>query len=525
MKEVAVLLESLIFTTSTNTKIKIIVDFLKSTSNNIDKGYTIALLTNKFKIKEIKSKTIKEIIKKKVDPYLFDLSYDYVGDLAETIALIWNGKKDRKKTPSLNELIEKFKYDKSNHEEIITEILDHSNANTRWAFIKILLGGLRVGVSTHIVKKALAIYGNKSLSEIETIWNGIKPPFTELLKWLENKGPIPEVNNSEIFHSLLLAHSIDIKEASNINIKSYFAEYKWDGIRVQIVSEKKTTKLFSRSGEDITNSFPEIKINTKQLLVLDGELLIKEEDTILPFHKLQKRINKKKPSKKQIQVTPAFVKLYDILFYEGKDVRSMRQLNRKNLLRNWYNKNKTNCLDLSETIDIKSISKLKDLYFSLEENKIIEGLMLKNKNSNYIAGRKKDIWYKLKKDPKLLDAILMYAQRGHGKRSSYYSDYTFGIWSNNMVIPIAKAYSGYTNKELEKIDKFVRANTIATYGPVKEVKKELVFELAFDSIHISNRHKSGIALRFPRINRIRWDKPANEVLGLAQIKTDFKLND
>ena len=525
MKDIAILLENLTFEYSINKKINILVEHLRNTTNMEDKGITIALLTNNLNFKFVKSKAIKDIIKKRVDPYLFDLSYDYVGDLAETIALIWPTNNKSNKIPSLRQLIKIFENNKNINEKTINEILDSSNNNVRWAFIKILLGGLRVGMSSHLVKKALALYGNKKLSEIDMVWNGLFPPYKELLLWLECKGPYPEVNNSDIFHSLLLAHSLDIEQLNSINIKDYYAEYKWDGIRVQVVSENYLTKIYSRSGEEITKAFPEIKIYTKKLSVLDGELLVKNGENILPFNILQKRINKKNPTKKEILNTPAVIKLYDILFLNNSDLRKKKQSSRRKILQNWYNKNKSNCLDFSESIAFKNIEELKGIYYKLESNEIIEGLVLKNKSSLYIAGRKKNIWYKLKKNPKLLDAILMYAQRGHGKRSSYYSDYTFGVWSNNSVIPIAKAYSGYTNEELEKIDKFIRGNIIASFGPVKEVKKALVVELAFDSIHKSNRHKSGLALRFPRVNKIRWDKPVEEVLGLIQIKVDFKIAD
>ena len=502
-----------------------LVNYLRDTTNLKDKGYTVALLTGNLKFSKVTSKTIKDIVKKNIDPYLFDLSYDYVGDLAETVSMLWNEKKVRRKYLSISQLVEVFDAPDTQPEDKVFEILNYSDLNTRWALIKILLGGLRVGMSTNLVKTALSIYGSKNKSEIEMIWNGIKPPYESFFLWLEDKGQYPLIKNSETFHPFLLAHAIDLEDLYHIDINNYIIEYKWDGIRVQIVSENNSSKIYSRNGEEITCSFPEIQVNSKKLCVLDGELLVKRNKKILPFNKLQKRINKKKPSKRLLLEMTAFVKLYDILFYNNKDVRSKNQLIRKNLLKKFFMQKKTDCLDLSSPLTFKNIQDINYLYSGLKNNEIIEGLVLKNINSNYVGGRKKNIWYKLKKKPKLLDVILMYAQRGHGKRSSYYSDYTFGVWQNNKVIPIAKAYSGYTNDELEKIDRFIRGNVVATFGPVKEVKKKLVFELAFDSIHKSSRHKSGLALRFPRVNLIRWDKPANEVLQLQQVKDEFKIKD
>ena len=519
MRQLANLLETLIFNYSTNKKIEIIEQHLHKIAKD-DRGYTIAFLLEKLKIKNIKRSEILNIVRKKIDSELFDLSYDYVGDLAETISLIWpddNVKKESSIKRTLSEL-----QSTNNLEKTIISLLNRFNKVERWALIKLILGGLRVGVSDSVVKKAIAKYGKKDLSKIEYIWNGLSFPYTELFNWIDEKSSCPIIDQSKVFHSFMLANTLDKKLLKNtINNNTFFLEHKWDGIRAQIVVKNNITKIYSRSGEDISNRFPEISIKSTKLLVLDGELLVGKNFEAFSFYELQKRINKKNPTKSLLLKLPAFIRLYDLLYFEGNDIRNKKLIERRRHLDKWFTLQNNNCLDISKLIEFATNEDLYKIYNKCEEKKNIEGLMIKRKDSTYIAGRKKGNWFKWKKNPCFIDVILMYAQRGHGKRSSYYSDFTFGIWDDNRVIPIAKAYSGYTDKELSKIDSFVRKNTVAKYGPVREVKKSLVFELAFDSANSSTRHKCGLALRFPRVHRIRWDKPVDEVLNLISIKEEL----
>ena len=518
------LLTLLIFCSSTKEKTRILINYL----NKVDTytaGYTIAALTNNLKFKKVKSNYVREIVKKKIDKVLFALSYDYVGDTADTISLIWEKKSHTNfSNKSIRQIIEDLNNDNIDIEKYIINFLDSNELNERWAFIKLLLGGYRIGVSANFIKNTLAIFGNKKKDEIENIWNGLKPPYLNLIRWLKNEADYPQVNISETFHSMMLANSINLeKDQAKINPKDYSAEYKWDGIRVQISSKNGKTRIFSRSGDDISFSFPEITLDSKKLIVLDGELLAGINFKPFSFSKLQKRLNKKKPSKNLINSFPVFIRLYDILFFNDIDLRNKNLIERKKVLNKFFSKiNSNNFFDLSTSIEFTDFKMLNNIYLGCTKSKFIEGLMLKKNTSHYIAGRKKDFWLKWKRTPKLIDGILMYAQRGHGKRSSYYSDFTLGVYNKDKVIvPIAKAYSGFTDKELQKLDKFVRENTIKKYGPVREVKKILVVELAFDSMQESNRHKSGVSLRFPRFHRIRWDKPSQETTSLDQLIAEF----
>tara|TARA_B100000989_G_scaffold94859_2_gene68935 strand:+ start:5516 stop:7096 length:1581 start_codon:yes stop_codon:yes gene_type:complete len=518
MDKFANLLESVIFSPSKNKKILLLIRFLKQTSDP-DRGYAIAALTGQLNFEYIKSNDLKNLVKNRVDPYLFDLSYEYVGDMAETISLIWPGRK-KGRLPSIEEFV---CFISSNEKQkgltYLSDILDKSNQTERWSIIKLLTGGLRIGLSEKNTKIALSKYGNKEIERIEKIWHGLNPPYLNLFAWLDGIKQEPKIDNLKIFHPMMLSNPIEEKkDFAKMEACNYVAEWKWDGIRVQVILDNGKTTIFSRNGDNISHSFPDLCFNSKVNIVLDGELLVGKDCKPASFNELQQRLNRKKVSKKYTELYPAFIKLYDILFYNKKDMRNFPLIERRNVLERWYESNAQKKLDLSEFIKFtnwKEIRQIKHNFTELREG--YEGLMLKKKTSFYISGRPKGLWFKWKRNPKHVDAILMYAQRGHGKRSSYYSDFTFGVWNNGKLVPIGKAYTGFTNEELNKLDKFVRTNTINRYGPVREVKKEIVFEVAFDSVTTSKRHKSGIALRFPRISRIRWDKPTNEVQNLDEI--------
>ena len=525
MEKFSQLLEDIIFSPSTNKKIDLLVKYFNEV-NTLEKGSALTILSSNHNLKSLRISDLKKLIYSRIDKTLFELSYDYVGDLAETISLIWKSKKSTKinKLPLLSEFLcyckEKSKDDVYNY---TINLLDRSNATQRWTIIKILFGGLRIGVSDQILKKALSRYGDKELKKIEKIWHGLTPPYQNLFEWLDNKKPEPIIDVFKIFHPMMLSNPINEHEDFlTLNHKDFVAEWKWDGIRVQIIISNNKVNLFSRTGDNITHSFPDIELFSEKNVVIDGELLIGKDSIPSSFNDLQQRLNRKKVSNKIVEQFPAFIKVYDIIFHDNKDLRDLTFLNRRKILKEWLKVNPNEKIDLSKEIIFKNWNHLKQLKQEFTKNlEIYEGIMLKQKVSKYESGRPKGKWYKWKRNPKYIDAILMYAQRGHGKRSSFYSDYTFGIWDNDKIIPIGKAYSGFTNDELYKLDKYIRKNTIKKYGPVRETKKELVFEIAFDSIGKSNRHKSGLALRFPRISKIRWDKPISEVEDIKTIKKNY----
>jgi DNA ligase-1 len=281
---------------------------------------------------------------------------------------------------------------------------------------------------------------------------------------------------------------------------------------VQLISTSAGKALYSRTGDDISGTFPDVIATVDSAVVLDGELLLQKDNQIGSFNDLQQRLNRKSPTKKLLQEAPGYIILYDILSCGDADYRQLSFSERRQKLEAWYKEFKPANMALSEILNFNSIPELTQLQAKVlqETSPAVEGLMLKRKESIYVAGRPSGQWYKWKRDPYLIDAILMYAQRGHGKRSSFYSDFTFGLWKDDQILPVGKAYFGFTDEELQQLDKWVRHHTLQRFGPVREVEKSLVLEIAFEAVNISARHKSGFALRFPRISRIRWDKPAKE---------------
>jgi len=315
-----------------------------------------------------------------------------------------------------------------------------------------------------------------------------------------------------------------------VSLDDYAAEWKWDGIRVQIVHAGGETRLYSRTGDDISGSFPDVAGAFQVRGVLDGELLVRGTDQGLAeqhggaaasFNALQQRLGRKNVSQKMLGSYPAFVRLYDVLFESDEDRRELPWTERRKRLEGFASQLDPERFDVSQLIDAASFEELEDLRLNARDVSI-EGIMLKRRDSPYVAGRRTGLWYKWKRDPLTADCVLMYAQRGSGKRSSYYSDYTFGCWTGDPslgaeLLPVGKAYFGFTDEELKWLDRWIRAHTVQRFGPVREVEKSLVLEIAFDSVHKSARHKSGVAMRFPRVSRIRTDKPASEADTMASI--------
>ncbi|PJE06930.1 cisplatin damage response ATP-dependent DNA ligase [Legionella sp.] len=518
MKKFAQLLDKLYFSYRHKAKLSLLQDFFKTTSDP-ERGYALAIMAGTLEFPTFKRELIRELIDQRIDPFLFELSLDYVGDLSETIALLWPNHQESK-LPNLAEIIMVFqKLSKTEMAPFLAKLLDQSNRVERWALLKIGTRNLRIGVSARFLKKALAIYGGIDILDLEQVWHNLKPPYLELFAWLEGKSSIPHTFDANFFHPVMLSHPLKEKDLILISPDDFYAEYKYDGIRVQLVCTSKSKALYSRTGDNISQSFPDVLQEVNEPVVLDGELVIQNKNHIGSFNDLQKRLNRKKPNKKILQEQPAAIILYDLLEEKTQDLRRFSLLERRKRLEAWFRNYHPSNMILSELLFFDSAESLLELkQRALSKQAIaIEGLMLKRKNSTYVAGRPFGPWFKWKREPRLIDAVLMYAQRGHGKRSSYYSDYTFGLWREDELVPIGKAYFGFTDEELYQLDKWVRYHTQNHFGPVREVEKALVFEIAFDAVNYSSRHKSGVALRFPRINRVRWDKPANEADKLENL--------
>ena len=395
--------------------------------------------------------------------------------------------------------------------------LDALDATGRWALLKLVTGSLRIGVSARLAKTALAEWGRVSVDHIEEVWHGLSPPYQPLFDWLEGHQPPPDIGDLPTFSPLMLAQPLEDDDLAGLDPSDYLAEWKWDGIRVQLVARGGERRLYSRSGDDIGLAFPDILAAIPDEVTLDGELLVMRSGEAASFNDLQQRLNRKVASEKMLRDYPAAVMLYDILRDGAEDLRGLPFVERRRRLEAWYANVPRAGLDLSPMVPFTSWDELRELRDGARDRGI-EGLMLKRADSTYVAGRPKGPWFKWKRGALTLDTVLMYAQRGHGKRSSFYSDYTFGAWAGDTLVPVGKAYSGFTDDELRRLDRWVRNNTVQRYGPVREVKPGMVLEVAFDSVHRSTRHRSGVAMRFPRIHRIRWDKPFQEADTLETLE-------
>ncbi len=504
------LLERLVFTPGRLTKIALLRRYF-DTAPDPDRGLALAAITGALKFPTAKAGLIRELAATRTDPVLFELSYDYVGDLAETVALIWPEKPSNAAPPLLSEVVDTLATaPKADLPYIVAGWLDASDASVRLALLKLITGGMRVGASGRLAKTALAELGSAiSPDDIEEVWHGLTPPYAGLFAWIEGRGPKPDPLDAPVFRAPMLANPIEDADLTRMNTADYRAEWKWDGIRVQLVSTPGGRALYSRGAEDISATFPEILAAMNCHAVLDGELLVVRDGAVAPFSDLQQRLNRKTVTPKMQRDYPVQVRLYDMLFEGAEDIRPLPFDTRRARLERWFAASAPARMDLSAQIAFSSLDELAQLRFSARAASI-EGLMLKRGDGAYVPGRPKGQWWKWKRDPLNIDAVLMYAQRGHGKRSSFYSDFTFGLWRGAELLPVGKAYFGFTDEELVMLDKFVRNNTTARFGPVREVAKSMVVEVAFDAVQRSPRHKSGVALRFPRISRIRTDKPAVE---------------
>jgi DNA ligase-1 len=516
------LLERLVFTPGRNAKLALLRDWF-ATQPDPERGVGLAALTGELVFTAAKPALIRGLVASRTDPVLLALSHDYVGDFAETVALIWPPRPGvNAPPPGLAEVVEALEVTpKAELPALIGGWLDTLDASGRLALIKLITGGLRVGVSGRLARVALAEWSATPVEEIEELWHGIAPPYQPIFAWLEGRAARPDPRDAPVFRPLMLAHPLEDKDLAALDPAAWRAEWKWDGIRVQLTAGPGGKRLWSRGGEDISAGFPEILAAMDFHAVLDGELLVVRDGAVAPFADLQQRLNRKAAGPKLQQDYPVGVRLYDLLFDGTEDLRPLPFDTRRERLEAWVARVAPPRMDLSAQIAFASVAQLGEVRDGARAASI-EGLMLKRADSPYLAGRQKGLWWKWKRDPLSIDAVLMYAQRGHGKRSSFYSDYTFGLWrpdgeGGEELVPVGKAYSGYTDEELGWLDRWIRNHTTARFGPVREVEKGLVLEVIFDAAQRSGRHKSGVALRFPRIARIRRDKPASEADRLENL--------
>jgi DNA ligase 1 len=564
MNRFAELMDRLTYEPARNAKLRLMTDYFRSTPDP-ERGWALAALTGSLSFPHAKAGLIRSLIAERTDPVLFELSYDYVGDLSETVALMWpasisfsepagahaQGRPFHRSSGGspaplrgagegslfLTDVIETLAtLGKAELPARLARWLDALDETGRWALIKLVTGGLRIGVSARLAKAAVAALGAAEAQDVELLWPGLKPPYAELFAWLEGRGEKPASDDPAPFRPAMLAHALDESDLAGLDPAEFMAEWKWDGIRVQAVAAGRDggmlARLYSRTGEDISKSFPDLIDALRVPGAIDGELLIMRDRRVQSFNVLQQRLNRKTVTAKLMAEFPAHLRAYDLLADGDEDLRELPFADRRARLQNFIARLNEPRIDLSPLVsfatwdDLAAARKNPAAAGAGADADAVEGVMLKRRDALYVPGRPKGPWWKWKRDPFIVDAVLMYAQRGHGKRSSFYSDYTFGVWTRGAegdeLVPVGKAYFGFTDEELIQIDRFVRRNTVDRFGPVREVVHQpdegLVLEVAFEGLQRSTRHKSGLAMRFPRINRLRWDKPPGEADRLERLE-------
>jgi len=534
MKAFAQLFLSLDETNKTNEKVKVLKDYLNCVPDS-DKMHMLALFTGRKPKRVINATQIRTWANAVtgIPVWLFEESYHIVGDLAETMALLLpqNTQSSSDKTltdwiAELNTLSEKTEEERKLWLTDAWAVLD---TQERFVFNKLLTGSFRVGVSQSLVIKALADITGLDAATLTHRIMGNWMPNTYSYEQLTQKGDASDdVSRPYPFFLAYPIQETSDKQKSADEIKvtlgqadEWQAEWKWDGIRAQLIKRNGQIFIWSR-GEDLaTEKFPELHPFLNALpdgTVIDGEILSFRDELPLPFNILQTRIGRKNLSKKILEDSPVAVIAYDCLEYNGEDIRYKTQSERRILLESLQSDTPhPEIFRISALINFNSWEDLAEVR-TQSRAMIAEGIMLKRKSAAYQVGRRRGDWWKWKIDPLSVDAVMVYAQKGHGRRADLYTDYTFAVWDGDKLVPFAKAYSGLTDAEINKVDYFVKRNTLEKFGPVRTVKPELVFEIGFEGINRSTRHKSGIALRFPRILRWRHDKPKEEADTLENLK-------
>ncbi|HKG82137.1 MAG TPA: cisplatin damage response ATP-dependent DNA ligase [Beijerinckiaceae bacterium] len=567
MNRFAALLDRLAYEPRRNAKLRLMADYFRHTPDP-ERGWALAAMTGVLSFRYAKPGLIRGLAEERMDGTLFYLSWDYVGDLSETVALMWPAPSPHRgegrgegsvldperaapphpsplpagergllghnnpppHVPALSEVVHGLATaSKSDLPALVASWLDVLDETARWALLKLITGELRIGVSARLAKTAVASLGDIPADEVEHVWHGLEPPYRELFAWVEGRAPRPESGDPAPFRPPMLSHPLEEEDFAKLDAADFMAEWKWDGIRLQAACGRRPDgrllrRIYSRTGEDVSGAFPDLVEALDFEGALDGELLILRQGRVQSFNVLQQRLNRKSVTQKLLADYPAHLRVYDLLAEGEEDVRALPFAERRRRLEALVARLDNPRIDLSPLVPFATWDELAAARADPasvgagEDAEAIEGCMLKRADSPYVPGRPKGLWFKWKRDPYLVDAVLMYAARGSGKRSSFYSDYTFGVWRDGAegeeLVPVGKAYFGFTDEELRRLDRYVRNHTMNRFGPVREVAydrdKGLVLEVAFEGLQRSNRHKSGVAMRFPRVHRIRWDKPPRE---------------
>jgi DNA ligase 1 len=530
MKAFAALYRRLDETTKTNEKVAALGDYFR-VADAASAAWAIYFLTGRKLKRAITTRELREACLEAtgLSEWLFDESYDAVGDLGEVVAILLPDPATSSDVP-LHEWIEMRlatmrALNDSERRQLLVQSWNELDRQERFVWNKLLTGSFRVGVARGLVVRGLASATGIEASLIEHRLMGDWVPTAQFFSSLISTESI--VTNTSRPYPFCLAHALQEPPESLGDVSDWQAEWKWDGIRAQIVRRGGKSYIWSRGEELITDQFPDLLSDAAAMpdgTVVDGEIVVLREGRIQPFTTLQKRLNRRAPGKKVLADSPVYFTAFDVMEDAGVDIRPLPLRERRPILEGIVERVRSASLDaglsrfqVAESHVVHSWDELSELRLASREHGV-EGLMLKRWDSPYGVGRTTGLWWKWKIDPYTVDAVLIYAQRGHGRRASLYTDYTFGVWDEGQLVPFAKAYSGLTDAEIRKVDQFVRNHTREKFGPVRVVEPQLVFELAFENLQLSKRHKSGIAVRFPRMARWRTDKTPEQADSLQAIR-------
>ncbi|MDE2333041.1 MAG: cisplatin damage response ATP-dependent DNA ligase [Rhodospirillales bacterium] len=519
----ASLLEGLLFARGRTTVLALLRNYFETTPDP-DRGFALAALAGRLDLPVVGAGLLRTLASARTDPELFATSYQYVGDLGETLALMWPAEGSGE-APRLSEIVSGLRDTaKADRPSRIAAWLDASPPAARLALLKLVTGGLRPGDMAGPARRALADMsrGHVTETQIEEIWPALSPPYEALFAWIERRATRPDTGGHAHFRPPMLANPLEDAELAALELADYVAEWKWDGLRVQLVGGA-DPRVLSGNGDDISASFPDLAGALNHGAVLDGELLVTRDGGVAPFADLQRRLGRRAPGRAVLERFPAHVRLFDILCDEGEDLRELPFASRRARLEAWFARVRPARADLSPLLAVSGPDQLRRLCAGTRAGGV-EGLMLKRADSPYRAGRPPGLWWEYRGGPFNIDAVLMYAERGPGERGSFYSNVTFGVWDGEVLVPVGKAEPAEGVPIGIDLDGWVRQHTAARFGPVRDVVKSLVLDVAFDGVRRSPRHRSGITLRCPRIVRLRPDKLAAEAGRLAHL-TNFLAGD
>jgi DNA ligase-1 len=506
------LIDRLAHAKANQTKQELLSNFFNQTPDP-DRGYALAILSKQLRLPSVCLRALRNHLLEQVDAELFRLSYAYIGDLAETLALLWPQAPTYKSLPALSVLSERLHtLDKPQTIAYVCELMPFIDRNQRWVLLKMLTQKIANLVTPLLLQQVLARQANVAIQVVNEVWSEQAVPFLTLFAWLNGSIPKPAVKVRPSYTPPMLASAIDKSHLDQIELNEYQVEWLWQGVRVQLIVTPDAKVLLNSQGEDISGHFPELMSAINDSVVLEGELIVSSGK----LSDLQQRLQAKNYHPQLVNKYPIEVRCYDILQYQGQDHKAKELSFRREKLQQWYHEQHCSQLHLSPVLPCDDLNTLQAYYKLRQKN--TKGLMLKHKASLYVSGRSNNSWLQWKSEPLVVNCVLLYAQRGQGRHADYYSELTLGLWQAQQLLPIGKAYADFSETELKRIDSWIKKHTVNRFGPVRAVTPQLVFELTFAGIESSKRHVSGYKLHFPTIKQIRWDKSALDADELCSLQ-------